>query len=212
VIKINLLKNKGKQGAAAEGPTVTRTTFSLGQNSDNGGSGGESSSGSIGALVRLILILAVPAGLAVYEQENLGTLRKELAKINNDINQMNAEQSNLSKVHDVVQQHVADRDRIQADIESLKLLSKIRLRETRALDEFQNIMPRQVWLGAIRVQKLKFEIVGYSTKSEDISMFLKSMEESSKFNEVLLSSTTEEPNVMGMNIKRFEVSGSLETL
>jgi Tfp pilus assembly protein PilN len=210
MIKINLLKNTGKAADQGDGKTVTKTLFSFNSGGGGGGEGG-GGNGSVGALIKLLLVLALPAGLYFYEQENLQGLQKNNKKVNDELSALDAELGGLAKVNEIVQQHIADRDRIQAEVNQFNAIAALRLREMLAIDELQSIVPREVWISRLVIENARFSISAASTDSEAISVFVRSLDVSPRFSDVLLSSTTDDESKK-TTIKRFELGGSVETL
>jgi Tfp pilus assembly protein PilN len=185
MIKINLLRNKvgDPQGSNARG--------GLGSTILAGGEAGESS--NRGGLFRLLVMCLFTSALVVYEQQHIRNLNQEQARIQAQIVELEAaakaKADEVASVKDVEKQAKELEDKLKV----LKLLSRLRLREVKTLDFMQSTVPEKVWLRNVTFRsdknkpfEGKFEFKGSAVTTEDLSEFVKRLEDSSYLNEVIV--------------------------
>jgi Tfp pilus assembly protein PilN len=89
---------------------------------------------------------------------------------------------------------------LEDKLKVLKSLSKLRLREVKTLDFMQSSIPEKVWLKSIsfqargdNVEEGHFEFVGNAVATEDLSEFVKRLEDSAYLSEVIVIKNQESP-------------------
>src|SRR5690606_32481725 len=105
-----------------------------------------------------------------------GELKARMAAVRNRANTLQAElQKRKAEASDVSKSQVEIKE-LEAKIDIMKRLTKVRVRELKALDYLQTVIPDRVWLRTIdyRDDKVRFE--GYAISDEDLSDFLNRLE------------------------------------
>lgn len=200
MIKINLLKNKVND--ARTSATIGETTFSATTSFETMGD-------NKGALVNLLLMFVFVVPLIFYEnmvQNDLNAqvtrVRAESAKIKKDLDQKKARQKESAKVE-------AELQELQSKIEVVRKLSKYRVRELKALDFLQTVIPDRVWMTSIKYEADKLDLEGMAIADEDLTEFVKRLEARKFFSSVLLLQARESQSKEG-TVKTFQVSCNLE--
>ena len=144
-------------------------------------------------LTKIAFILLFTIGLMMYESQNIRTLNEETARLKAQLAQQQTQATlkaaEVVKVKDVESQAKELEDKLKI----LKLLSKLRLREVKTLDFMQSSIPEKVWLKTINYEsdKIKVEIghlqfAGSAVATEDLSEFVKRLEDSAFLMDVIV--------------------------
>ncbi len=183
MIRVNLLKNR-----VNDQPTQMRAA--------------ESDSGTDlrDTIVKIAFLLLFTLGLMVYEGQNIRKMNDEAAHLQIRISELetasSAKAAEAEGVKDVENQARELEDKLKV----LKLLSKLRLREVKTLDFMQSSIPEKVWLKTINfesdntnVEDGRFQFVGNAVATEDLSEFVKRLEDSAYLSEVIVIKNQEIP-------------------
>jgi Tfp pilus assembly protein PilN len=161
-----------------------------------GGGGGGGGDETREALIKIAFILLFTLGLMMYESQNIRALNEERARTQAMVSdlevQAQAKATEVDSIKDIAKQAQELEDKLKI----LKLLSKLRLREVKTLDFMQNSIPEKVWLRAVRYETDKdlkdrteqgrYSFDGNSVTTEDLSEFVKRLEDSAYLNEVIV--------------------------
>ncbi|MGE0762500.1 MAG: PilN domain-containing protein [Bdellovibrionales bacterium] len=216
MIKVNLLQNRGSSARTQVGMTGvggTATDFmgtSSGTASGTAGyTGSMSGANNKRLVINLIVVMLIPGALIYYERSNLEELRHhanitnaEVAELQNQIEQKKTQIAQSVELKEKAKE-------LANKIDILKKLSRIRLREIKALDFIQASMPEKVWLREMSFKSGALLIRGYSMTDDDLTMFVRSLEKSRNFSSVVLLQAKEERSKDGA-VKNFEVSCNVE--
>lgn len=95
-------------------------------------------------------------------------------------------------------------------LEVIKNLSKGRIKEVRALDYIQSVVPEQVWLKSISYQQTQMLLRGNSSADGDLAQFFKSLEKSPFFKDMVVLQSKEDRSQSSV-VKSFEVTFKVES-
>jgi Tfp pilus assembly protein PilN len=160
------------------------------------GGGGVGGDETREALIKIAFILLFTLGLMMYESQNIRGLNEERARTQAMVSdlevQAQAKATEVDSIKDIAKQAQELEDKLKI----LKLLSKLRLREVKTLDFMQNSIPEKVWLRSIkyetdkdlkdRTEQGRYQFDGNSVTTEDLSEFVKRLEDSAYLNEVIV--------------------------
>jgi Tfp pilus assembly protein PilN len=177
MIKVNLLRNRVAEGAQTE--TVMGSA-----------GGGDQARES---LVKLGAILLPTIGLMFYEHQTISSLNETQSRLQAEgatlQSQNTAKLAEVAKVKDVEIQAKELEDKLKI----LKLLSRLRLRGVKTLDFMQSSIPEKLWLKSIvydsdkaRVESGHFTFQGHSVATEDLTEFVKRLEDSAFLQDVIV--------------------------
>lgn len=198
MIKVNLARSRTQSGVNQ----TESTNFTI----DSGS--GDSSEQRV-ALRNLFLLFVGVLLLIVYERFTVFNLNDSNLLIGNELTQIE-QQLEATKAN--LEQHKASETEAKAledKLSIIKKLSRIRLREVKALDYIQEIIPQKIWLRSLTFDHEIVRISGYSMLDEDLSNFIQVMDRSSFFQSVLLTQANEVASKSG-NYKQFDISARLE--
>ncbi len=182
MIKINLLRNRVADTAI--GGTQVATASSGG------------SDGNREAIIKIAFMVLFTIGLMMYESSNIRALNDERSRTQamaGDLEgQAQTKAVEVEAIKDIAQQAQELEDKLKI----LKLLSKLRLREVKTLDFMQSSIPEKVWLKGVhyqtdkdlkeRVEAGTYQFEGASVTTEDLSEFVKRLDDSAYMTEVIV--------------------------
>lgn len=182
MIRVNLLKNR-----VNDQPTQMNTAPS--------GSGDTRDT-----IVKIAFLMLSTVGLMIYEGQNIRKLNDEASRLQATISEYEAQAAAKAQEAEGVKDVENQARELEDKLKILKLLSKLRLREVKTLDFMQSSIPEKVWLKSIsfeadgaNVEEGRFTFVGNAVATEDLSEFVKRLEESAYLSEVIVIKNQEVP-------------------
>lgn len=156
-------------------------------------------------IAKKVLVMSIATvSMILYESYNVDQLKTQangLAQaVNREKNVITKLKKEMAEYADVEK----DAKVLEDKINILKTLSKIRLREVKALDFIQTITPETVWFSSIKYSEGQFEFQGYAVTDDDLSQFMRELENSPYFVDVILMRAKEEQTKQG-TVKAFEI-------
>lgn len=187
MIKINLLRNLGMDAGA---PMLA---------------GGDAASADVRrqAIVKLVLILIFPALLLAYEKFNASVLQTELQRVQRQIDAIEEQKQSFGSAAPRIEEFTKEKRIIDKQLETIRGLAKIRLREVKALDALQSLLPARTWLHELSIDAGAVKLVGYTTSEEGVSEFIRALDES-VFSKVMPKSAVQVDLPTGP-VKKFEL-------
>jgi Tfp pilus assembly protein PilN len=205
-MKINLLRNRGDNTGRT---AVTRLSYESAASNAGEFSAFNDFRNNNQKIINNVLLMFIGVGcLMAYEYFHIGGLESDLAALNSQNSSLQAELTEKRPIAEkakVLQKEIQD---IESRIKSIKDLSKIRLREIRAVDYIQNTIPERVWLTKVEFNSGNLTLEGGASSDEQLNRFLESLEAKSYFTNVILLKSIEEKAKEGI-IKRYEISSSV---
>lgn len=192
MIKINLTKSK-----ISEVSGQSQVNFDF----DAGGTSGRSQ-----GLIKILLICGFVVGAVLYRGSEIDRLQSEMAVVQNQLNQKQQLLDQKKQEASVQPELEAKAKELEDKLQILRNLSKLRLVEVKALDFIQSIVPEKVWLDSIVYKDAQFNVTGQALTDEDASDFMKALEASPYFDQVILLQSKEQDNRQAGTTKTFEIS------
>lgn len=176
MIRVNLLKNRVGDQTAGPGKVDS-----------------DSSNDTRSAIVKIAFMLMFTLMLMVYEGQNIRSLNEEAARLQVRISELETQSAAKIAEADTVKDVEKQARELEDKLKVLKLLSRLRLREVKTLDFMQSSIPEKVWLKEIAfasnsssVDEGRYQFTGSSVATEDLSEFVKRLEDSAYLNEVIV--------------------------
>ncbi len=180
MIRINLIRNKVQDGATQVGEP------------GGGGSGGDKSEVRL-ALVKLFLMLLPMIALYFFEHQNLDQMKSQVAGLRQQMQILEGEAAQKQLEADSVADVEEQAKELEDKMAVIRNLSRLRLREIKTLDLMQSVIPEKVWLKKVEYEADAedittglFNVSGGAGTTEDLSEFVKRLEESRYLNRVII--------------------------
>jgi Tfp pilus assembly protein PilN len=198
VIKVNLLQSYA--GPTSVSPTGTVVPGQTGQPI-----GGSSISGKDQAEAALkVGMLFVPLILLIsFEFYNTGELQRKEAQINAELAAAKSKTDTLKPQVEAVKKFQENKKELEVKINAIRTISKERLKNVKALDALQAIMPPKAWLTELTIKDTLVTLKGLAVEDVDVSQLMAGLEESVYFANVTLKSVESERTKEGVTKKYF---------
>ncbi len=208
MIKVNLLRNRGGGGTRPGGTTAGVTEVTQMDYDPDFAFGSEGKSGKDN-IIKIILLLLGTGLLMVYEWNHLENLDKQLTTMNAQVAELDNQINNMTPEVEKAKILQAENDEINKKIKIVRDLGAVRLREIRAVDYIQNVIPDQVWLVSLRFAMGKLSIEAVASQKQVIETFQDRLSRNSNFHDVILERTMDQTNEKLGNLTFFTLSASL---
>ncbi|MCB0364808.1 MAG: PilN domain-containing protein [Bdellovibrionaceae bacterium] len=194
MIKVNLLKNRSMQGGGD-------TTYAV--SIDRGGNEAQKE-----AVIKIMLMAVFAVVLVFVENHNVDSLKEEQQRYMIQLNELQAEVDKLKAENSKVSELEKQSKELEDKMKIMKQLSKTRLRELKALDYMQTIMPERVWLTTLTYQDEKFSLKGFALTDDDLTDLIQALDKSVFFTDVILLQAKEQ-NTPDGTLKNFEITTAI---
>lgn len=201
MIRVNVLKTKVSD--------ASDLNYGQGISMDVAESGGTADQKEL--MVKILLILFPLIVLYGYEYMNISDLEDQSASINAELQRQQTEINALKQKAGKATEYEGEAKKLDEKLGILMSLSKKRLRELKALDYLQNILPDGVWLSNIKYDGSNISFTGGAINDNDLGSFVTSLETSNYFQNVLVSRAVERKSGK-RSYKDFEINTVLGEL
>lgn len=144
-------------------------------------------------IVKIVFILLFSLGLMMYESQNIRSLNEDRARLQANVNELEARAQTKAAEVEGIKDIAKQAQELEDKLKVLKLLSKLRLREVKTLDFMQSSIPEKVWLRVVNfdaeklnAEKGHFQFEGNAVNTEDLTEFVKRLEDSAYLEEVIV--------------------------
>jgi Tfp pilus assembly protein PilN len=202
MIKVNLLKNRGSGRGGAAKTDVADTQFeeafdSAFEDEKKGGNG-----------KKIFFMLIGCVSLYFYEMYNIDQLTSANSAVNAQVQQLDQEIGSIKPKIESAKKLQNENEELNKKLKLVKDLGRLRLREIRAIDHIQNILPEKVWLTTMKFTETTFDVVGFSANDQELDRLLDGIRQHPTFVDVLLARSVDQKTAQG-NVKSFNITSSL---
>ena len=169
------------------------------------------------ALVKGAAVAICTVGLIVYENQTVHVLQQERAQMQNHVVELETNARTKAAEVDAVKDVAKQARELEDKLKILKLLSKLRLREVKTLDFVQSSIPEKVWLKTMtyeadkeKVEAGHFNFTGAAVATEDLTEFVKRLEDSAYLYEVIVMKNQEVGNNQKNILRDFQFTAQVE--
>jgi len=157
-----------------------------------------------------LLFLSLPTLLLIYYQNtNVNLKQNTLDQATKKLAQIESDSAQLLVKYGELKQYKEEGDKLNRIIGTIALLSKKRLMAIRSLDSLQAITPSRVWFTSLNLMGSKMNIQGVGVSNDDVTQFIKELDDSVFFNNVETVNVEQVKKKYG-NVKKFELNCSVE--
>lgn len=199
MIRVNLMRNR------VQDPTL------VAQQGTSDGDGNRES------IVKLAVMFLFTLVLMFYENQNINSLNAEVGRLGGQVQQLETDAAAKATEADAVKDVEKEAKELEDKLKILKLLSKLRLREVKTLDFVQSSIPEKVWLknliyesDSAKFEGGKFDFNGNAVATEDLSEFVKRLEDSAYLSEVIVTKNAENTTGRNVTVREFQFSAEVE--
>lgn len=206
MIRVNLMRNR-------VGDSTVATSV--------GGGAGGGNEEVREVIVKVACIFIFCLGLMIYENQNIRSLNEERARVQSTVSELETQAQAKSTEVEAIKDIAHQAQELEDKLKVLRLLSKLRLREVKTLDFMQSSIPEKVWLKSVRyeadregkesVERGHYQFDGSAVTTEDLSEFVKRLEDSAYLNEVIVMKNQESnPGGKSSTLREFQFTADVE--
>lgn len=152
----------------------------------------------------LILLLCFRWYLNSTAESNFKRLQAEQAAIQAQLKALDPAVKELEKYQE-------EKNKLNSQLQAIKLLSRERLKNVKSLDVLQTIIPIKAWLTNLKIIDKGLEIDGMATDDLVVADFMQGLSSSIYFSNIKLIGSEEYKRPEG-NVKKFKIKCNLENL
>ncbi len=161
-------------------------------------------------LVRVVLLLAGPIALFIYQDSNIPPKVAIQAKLTADLSAVQAKNQAAASSVSEIKKFEKEEEKLKAQISVIENLQKDRLKEVRVMDYVQREIPERVWLSKLALNDGKMSIEGMATGDSELTNFMDGLQGSAYLKEVSLVRSNEVNLPETGLVRKFEISCILE--
>lgn len=155
--------------------------------------------------IKLGVILVFPLLLYVWESLKINTLESERAQLQQRVDTIEAERASFGSAGPRVEKANKLKEKIEREIGVIRELAKNRLREVKALDQLQSVLPPGTWLREIDMASGKVILTGFAVNESAITELLNALNSNLFFSVVQPKGTQQESNANLGPVTKFTV-------
>lgn len=205
MIKVNLLKNRGTSSEPTSNTQFEFTNASATADAF-GGAGAQANPAAV--LLKFGIILSLTLLLYIYESYNIGILTDQSNAAQARLQELQAEVARNQSVVGRALEMQEEIKQLETRIAAVKKLSRIRLREIKAVDYLQNTIPDRVWFQRLEFRDKNFRVEGFAATEESLNRFIEAVDGKSFFRTAILLNNEDVRTRTG-TVKKFVISSDL---
>lgn len=192
MIRINLLRTMGVSGVG----TNIGTSAS---------SGGDIISVDVRrqAAIKVAIILLFPTLMFIWEKLRLNSLQSDQVQIQQKVTAVEAERASFGSTAPRVAKANKLKEKMTKEIKIIRELARNRLREVKALDQLQTILPDKTWISAIKIEGSKITLDGYALNESAITELMTALNTNAFFSGVQPKGQVQETNKILGQVTKF---------
>lgn len=159
--------------------------------------------------IRLLVMMLFPIGLMIYEKQNIPQLQMILRQKSAELSKLQAKNLAAKGAVEEIQKFNDDKEKLQAQVDTLENLQKDRLREVKILDNIQKDIPEKVWLKRIEIRDTDLRIFGTATADGEIANFVDNLSKMVFLTSVIPVKSADEVTDKGI-YKSFELNCKID--
>lgn len=205
MIKVNLLKDRTSQAQVDTlGPVGKKTYKEILSISSDGFNEPE-----INPLVKLLIMLVPVALMYLYEYKVTKESQEKVSKITLEVQQTEAIRDEKKTLVDGVNLLKAELDARKPLIAEFRKIGVEKLQGIKVLDQLQDLIPIQIWVTEVVLNRTQIDITGISTSDKELNVFQQNFEDSVFFDNILIYNSIETKSERGDNLISFRMRANV---
>jgi hypothetical protein len=187
LIKVNLLRDKTNTTDVAHLANVGKKTYKeiLGVKKDG------FVEPEVSPAIK-ILIMVVPLGLFyLYEMKIQKDAQQKVSRITAEIQQTEGIRDEKKQLVSAITNLKREYDVRLPILNEFKKISKEKVHGVKMLDQLQDLLPPELWVTEVDLDRTQIDIAGISTSDKQLTIFQKNLEDSIYFENILIYNSIE---------------------
>jgi Tfp pilus assembly protein PilN len=127
------------------------------------------------AAIKVVVILLFPVLLFVWEKLRINSLQADKAQVQQRVDAVEAEKASFGSAAPRVEKANRLKTKIEKEIKVIRELAKNRLREVKALDQLQSVLPSGTWLESVSMENSKISLDGFALNEGSLTELLQAL-------------------------------------
>ncbi|MEQ1877420.1 MAG: PilN domain-containing protein, partial [Bdellovibrionia bacterium] len=163
------------------------------------------------ALLKIVMLFVPMIFVISYEYYNTGELQRKNAQVSAELAAAKSKIETLKPQVEAVKKFQENKKELESKIGVIRTISKERLKNVKALDALQALMPPKAWLQELSIKENLVVLKGMAVEDIDVSQLMAGLEESVYFAGVNLKSVESKRDKDGV-LKTFNIEVFLENM
>ena len=146
-----------------------------------------------------------PVMLFIWEKLKINSLQSEKAQVQQKVDAVEAEKASFGSAAPRVEKANKLKDRIESQIKVIQRLAKNRLREVKALDQLQSVLPAGTWLSEVSMIGGKITLDGFALNEGSLTELLTALDGNVFFSNVQPKGTSLQQNELLGSVTKFSI-------
>lgn len=192
MIKVNLLNDrslKKNEEIANVGKMSYADVLKMGRSRSSGG--GFANDDEVPMIYKVAAIALPVVLLFLYEKKATSDANKIMSQLTVDMQNVEEIKRQKEEIIAATKNTSLELEASRAVLKELQNIDYFRLMAIRALDNLQDIMPYQVWLQSVDMDRNSINIDGVAVSDNDLTQFQQNLEQSIYFKDILIYNSME---------------------
>lgn len=210
MIRVNMLRDAigSSSGAGGGGGGAAPSGVGIDEASE---APREKAGGNFDIIVKMFFLLVPFVLCYLYRDYQIGLKKAQQDALQADLTELQAKLKSYDPGLKDIEKFQEEKQKLDNQLGVIKNLSKERLKNVKSMDALQGIIPKKAWLTSLKINDNVVQMQGVATDDLVISDFMKDLEASIYFTNVLLEGSEETRTTEGAQ-KIFRIKCGLQNL
>ena len=159
-----------------------------------------------------ILFMVLPLALMyLYEMKIKKDAQAKVSRITAEVQQTETIRDEKKIIVDGINQLKSEYEYRVPILNEFKKISKEKLHGIKILDQLQDLLPPQIWVTEVDLDRVRIDIAGVSTSDKELTVFQRNFEDSAYFENILIYNSIESKTDRGDSIISFKMKANFTT-
>ncbi len=203
MIKVNLLKDKTDQAHTGAIENTSHRGYkdilSIGDNF---------AEPEVGPAIKLLIIVIPVALFYFYEMKIKKDAQVKVSRITEEVQRTQTIRDEKKTIVDALSLLKTEYDYRKPILDEFKKISYEKLHGIKILDQLQDLLPTQIWVTSVDLDRTRIDVAGYSVSDKALTVFQKNFEDSAYFRNILIYNSIEEKTQNGDSVTSFKMKAN----
>lgn len=204
MIRVNLLRDKTDVAPVEQLANVGKKTYKeiLGVSSDG------FVEPEINPALKILIMVLPLVLLYLYEMKIKKDAQVKVSRITAEVQQTETIRDEKKIIVDGINLLKTELEYRVPILNEFKKISKEKLHGIKILDQLQDLLPPQIWVTEIDLDRTRIDIAGVSTSDKELTVFQRNFEDSAYFENILIYNSIESKTDRGDSIISFKMKAN----
>lgn len=159
----------------------------------------------INPLIKVLMMVIPLALLYFYEMKIKSDAQEKVSRITAEVQQTETIRDQKKVIVDSLALLKTEYEYREPILNEFKKISKEKLHGIKILDQLQDLLPTQIWVTEVDLDRSRIDIGGVSTSDKDLTTFQRNFEDSIYFDNILIYNSIESKTERGDSLITFKM-------